>query len=114
MPTQSSPNLADLLRMLNAATDRNALQWNTTAEENSFRADTHTGLVRVSRNPSEPLYTLSLIDQGGIVMDEFRPSGEDEIAALDILYKKARVKALNLDWKLKGLYDYLKTLAGEP
>lgn len=113
MPTQSSPSLADLLRMLNAATDRNSLQWGKTADENSFRADAGNGLVRVYKDPAEALSSLTLVDEAGTVMDEFHPSGEGEIAAFDDLYRKARIKALNLEWKLNGLFNHLKNLAGE-
>src|SRR5262249_16234475 len=113
MSAQTSPNLDDLLRVLNAATDRKTLHWNKTAEEETFRTELGIGMVRISKVSPAPGYILSLLDQEGIVLDEYQPSGEGELIAIETLYKKVRRQALNLDWKLKGVYDQLKSLAGE-
>ncbi len=113
MPAQATPSLDDLLRVLNAATEKNVLQWSETAAEDTFRAELGLGIVRVSKTSAAPRYTLSLIDQEGVLLEEFQPSGEGELIAIENLYKKARNKALNLDRKLKGLYDHLKGLVGE-
>jgi hypothetical protein len=103
-----------LLRVLNAATDRGTLPWATTAEEDTFRAALGLGMVRISKVAAAPRYSLSLLDEEGALLDEYQPSGEGELIAIEALYKKARNKALNLDWKLRHLYDHLKNLAGEP
>jgi hypothetical protein len=113
MPVQSSPNLDELLRVLNAATDKNTLRWTKTAEEDTFRAELGLGIARISKTPDASRYVLSLLDQEGLLLDEHQPSGEGTLVAMETLYKKARSQALNLDWKLKGLYDHLKVLAGE-
>jgi len=118
MPTQSSPNLDDLLRVLNAATDKDTLNWETTAEEDTFRAQAGFGMVRISKAvgtmSDDSRYVLSLLDQEGALLDEYQPSGEGTLAATEALYKKVRRKALNLDSKLKAIYDHLKQLAREP
>ena len=63
MPAQSPPNLGDLLRVLTAATDRNGLRWNQTADEDAFRTEFGVGMVRISKSSEEVFrYTLSLID----------------------------------------------------
>jgi hypothetical protein len=113
MPAQQAPNLDDLLRVLNTATDKDKLQWNETAEEDTYRAEFGLGMVRISKEPTSSRYVLSLLDREGILLDEYRPSGEGTLVAIEHLYKKARSRALNLDWKLQGMYDHLKKLAGE-
>ncbi len=70
-------------------------------------------MARIAKVPVSSSYVLSILDQEGNLLDEYQPSGEGELIAIEVLYKKARNKALNLDRKLKGLYDHLKTLAGE-
>jgi hypothetical protein len=114
MPAQSSPSLDSLLRVLNAATDKNVLHWNKTAEEDTFRAELGVGMVRISKTSAASRYMLSLLDHDGTLLEEYQPSGEGEVIAIEALYKKARIEALNLDRKLKGLYDHLKSMAGEP
>jgi hypothetical protein len=113
MPAQTSPNLDDLLRVLNAATDKKALNWKTTAEEDTFRAQLGAGMVRISKVLEASRYTLSLLDHEGTFLEEYQPSGEGTLIAIENLYKKARRQALNLDSKLNNFYDHLKSLAGE-
>jgi hypothetical protein len=113
MPVQPPPNLDELLRVLKAATERNTVQWQTTAEEDTFRAQLGSGMVRISKTPNGSRCVLSLLDENGTLLDEYQPSGEGELIALGDLYKTARRRALNLDWKLRSLYDQLKALAGE-
>ena len=113
MPAQSSPSLDDLVRVLKAATEKNSLHWKETADENTFRAELSTGAVRISKTSAAPRYLLTLLDHDGTLLEEYEPSGEGEMIAIEALYKKARIEALNLDWKLKGLYDQLKSMAGE-
>jgi hypothetical protein len=114
MPTQSPPSLDELLRVIKAATDRNAVQWQTTAEEDTFRAQFGFGMVRISKTPDGARYVLSLLDQNGTLLDEHPSSGEGEFIALGELYKTARRRALDLDWKLQSFYEQIKALAGEP
>ena len=113
MPRPSSPSLGELVRVLNAATDKQVLHWGTTAEEDTFRTELGIGIVNISKTSSPSRYLLSLLDQEGILLDEYQPSGEGELLAIEALYKKARSQALNLEWKLKNLYDRIKSLAGE-
>jgi hypothetical protein len=113
MPASTSPSLDDLLRVLNAATDKGTLQWKTTAEEDTFRTQVALGMVRISKVPDPPGYLLSLIDNDGTLLDDYYPSAEGELNAIEALYKKVRRQALNLERKLKGVYDHLKSLAGE-
>jgi hypothetical protein len=113
MPAQTPPNLNDLLRVLNAATDKKTLHWNTTAEEDTFRAQLDRGMVRISQVSAPSRYKLSLLDQDGILLDEYQPTGQVELMAIEALYKKARRQALDLDGRLKSVYDRLKNLAGE-
>src|SRR4051812_2158424 len=101
MSAQPTLSLDALLQVLNAATDKDKVRWNTTAEEDTFRAETDFGMVRLARSPSASRYALSLIDQEGTLLDEFQPSGEGEVIATENLYKKVRNKALNLDRKLR-------------
>jgi hypothetical protein len=113
MPTQTAINLDNLLRVLNVATDKNALHWNKTADEDTFRSEFGLGTVRIAMVPEASRYVLSLIDRNGILLDEYRPSGEGELIVIENLYKKVRRQALDLDAKLKSVYDQLKKLAGE-
>jgi hypothetical protein len=113
MPAQTSPNLDDLLRLLNAATEKNSLRWTKTADEDTFRAELPLGAVRITQVPDAARYQLSLLDQEGTLLDVYQPSGEGELIALENLYKKVRRQALNLDWKLTDVYNQLKALAGE-
>ena len=113
MPTQAAPNLDDLLRVLHAATDKKTLHWKTTAEEDTFRTDFGAGIVRLSREEAGSRYRLSLLDGAGTLLDEFQPSGEGEVIQLEALYKKARRQALDLDLRLRSVFEQLKTLAGE-
>ena len=113
MPTKTHPNLDDLLRVLTAATERSKLHWQTTADEDAFRAEFGFGMVRIEQNRTSSRYLLTLLDQEGTIVDEYRPSGEGEVIALDVLYKKVRRQALDLDSKLSDLYGHLKQLAGE-
>jgi hypothetical protein len=113
MPAQASPNLDQLLHVLNAATEKNALDWHTTAEEDTFRAQFALGMVRISKVFEPYGYIISLLDKDGILLDEYRNSGEGELIAIEALYKKVRRQALNLDMRLKSVYDQLRSLAGE-
>jgi hypothetical protein len=113
MPAQTLPNLDDLLRVLNAATDKNKLHWSKTAEEDTFRTDFGHGMVRISKVLGAPTYILSLLDRDGTLLEEYLPAGEGELIALDTVYKKVRRQALDLEQKLKGFYEQLKNLAGE-
>jgi hypothetical protein len=70
-------------------------------------------MIRVSKDPTSARYVLSLLDKEGTLLDEYRPSGEGTLVAMESLFKKARSQALDLDGKLKVLYDHLKRLAGE-
>jgi hypothetical protein len=113
MPAQTSQNLDELVRLLNAATDNKMLQWSKAAEEDTFRAQLGLGMVRISRGAAGSGYILSLLDDEGILLDEYQPAAGGELSAVETLYKKIRHQALNLEWKLKGVFDQLKTLAGE-
>jgi hypothetical protein len=113
MPASTSPNLDDLLRVLNAGTDKGTIQWKTTAEEDTFRTQVALGMARISKVPEPSCYVLSLIDNEGTLLDDYSPSAEGELTAIEALYKKARRQALNVERKLKGVYDQFKTLAGE-
>jgi hypothetical protein len=114
MPAPTTPSLDDLLRVLNAATDRGTLRWTKTAEEETFRAELGAWMVRISKVPPSPgRYVLTLLDQDGCLLEDYQPSGEGEVIATEGLYKKVRRQALDLSWKLQGLYDHLKALAGE-
>jgi hypothetical protein len=114
MSPQISLNLDDLLQVLNKATDRKALRWSQTAEEDTFRAEFGYGMVRIARDPDTARYVLTLVDRDGTILDDFQPTGEGTLLALEGLYKKARRQALQLDEKLKALFDHLKSLAEEP
>jgi hypothetical protein len=113
MPARTFPNLDDLLRVLEAATDKQALRWAETADEDTFRAEFGRGMVRIGKSPDTAGYVLTLIDQDGTIVDESQPLGEGEQNALSQLYKKVRRQALNLDERLKALFGHLKSLAGE-
>jgi hypothetical protein len=113
MPAQSPPSLDDLLRVLNAATDKNALRWGKTVDEDTFRADLGLGMVRISQDSADSNYALSLIDQEGNLLGKYEPTEPGEVGAFEALYQKVRAKVLNLDRKLKGLYEHIKGLAGE-
>ncbi len=113
MPAQTPLSLDDLLQVLNKATERDTLHWQSTADQDVFRAETGLGMVRVAKVPYSSSCVLSLVDDEGTLLEEFRPSGEGTQLALEALYKRARQQALNLDRKLKGLFDELKHLAGE-
>ena len=113
MPAQSYLVLGDLLRVLNKATDKNALTWCRTAEEDTFRTESGLGMVRISQGSLDRSYTLSLIDQEGNLLGEYEPTEPGDVAAFETLYQKVRGKVLNLDRKLKGLYEHIKDLAGE-
>jgi hypothetical protein len=113
MPAQTTPNLDDLLRVLNAATDKSKLHWEKTAEEDTFRTEMGLGMIRISKTAGGPNYSLSLLDRNGILLDEYEPAEGGERSALEALYKKVRRQALNLDFQLQSVYDHLKRLAGE-
>src|SRR5258708_312272 len=111
MPPQTLPNLDDLLRVLNAATDKRALRWTDTPSEDAFRAQFGFGLVRIAKDPDTARYVLTLVDRDGTVLDEYHPSEEATQLAFESLYKKARQQALNLDERLMAFFDHLKSLA---
>jgi hypothetical protein len=113
MSVQTSPNLDDLLRVLNAATDKRTIKWSTTASEDTFRAVLDFGMVTISAEDLGPGYILTLLDRDGIVLEQYRSSGEGTLLALEALHKKARHQALEVDEKLKDWYNRLKSLAGE-
>jgi hypothetical protein len=114
MSVQTTLELHDLLRVLNAATDKNALRWNKTLDENSFRAEFGLGMVRIWRSDdSSPRFNLSLLDRDGTILDEYRLQGEDDLVEIEALFRKVRHQALDLGRKLKGVFDQLKKLAGE-
>ena len=114
MPEQTSLNLDDLLRVLHAATDKQRLQWTKTADEYTFRTQVALGLVRIARLGNDPpRYSLALVDQDGVLLDEFLPSGEGTLLAIEALYKKARRSALNLETELRVFYGDLAARADE-
>ncbi len=113
MPAQTAPSFDELLRVVNVATDRKALRWNTTADEDSFRAVFDMGMVRISMVPESPCYLLVLLDRDGTLLDQFRPSGDSEVGDIAALFEKARRQALDVDGKLHRVFIHLKTLAGE-
>src|SRR6266496_5228977 len=113
MAAQTPPNLDEILRALNVATDKGKLNWSTTAEDDTFRANLAQGMVRISKGLPPPRYILSLLDNDGTLLEEYQNSGEGELLALEALYKKARRRALNLGGKLHSVYSYLKQLGGE-
>jgi hypothetical protein len=108
------PNLEDLVQLLRDATDRKAVHWTQTADEETFRAELPFGLVRVAKwaGPHSS-FSLFLVDHDGTLLREYQPSGEGETILLEGLYNKARGQALNLDRKLKDFYDHLKALVGK-
>jgi hypothetical protein len=69
MPTEASPSLDDMLRVLNAATERNTLHWQPTAVEDTFRADFGSGLVRISKVSDPGRYIISLVAHDGTLLD---------------------------------------------
>lgn len=113
MPTQTLPSLEDLLRVLCRATEKNSITWTPTAEDDTFRAQLGRGMVRLAKAPEEAGYSLALLDEEGMLLDEYHPAEPDEREGIAYLYSHARRKALNLDLKLRNLYDHLKSLAGE-
>lgn len=112
MPAHPPPSLDDILRAITRAMQRNALQWQTTADEDTFRAELGLGLVRITKVPETERYVLTLVDQDGVVLDEYQSSGPDCLE-FEVLYREARRQALNLDSKLRHFYEHLKTLGGE-
>ncbi len=76
MSLQTPPSLDDLLRILDAATDKGGLHWTTTAEEGTFRAELGIGMVRLAKEGTGPRYKLTLLDSDGTLLEEYLPSGE--------------------------------------
>jgi hypothetical protein len=113
MPTQTSPNLDDLVRMLNTATDKDRIQWNKTADEDTFRTQFGTAMVRIGASPLGASYVISLLDNQGTLLEQYQPSGEGQMIAVEALYQKIRRQALNLEFKLKNVFDQLKNIADE-
>lgn len=113
-PTQKAfPNLGDLVRVLDSATDRRTIQWKNTAEEDSFRADLGRGKVRVSKLSGPPHYRITLLESEGTILEEYEPSGEGEVIAASHLFKKARRQALDISSKIQSLYEEMQERAGE-
>ena len=111
MSPQQPPTLDDLLPLLNTATDNKSLRWTTTADGDTFRAEFGSNLIRIAKESFPTRYVLTIVDQDGTVLEEYEPSGEGTLLALDRLHKKVRRQALDLDKKLKTVFDQLKRLA---
>lgn len=111
MPEQNSPKIDELLRWLNAATDKSQIRWDKTADPDAFRAELGNGMVRLFRDSDTSRVQLTLIDNEGVFLDEFKSTGSVQDRAFEDLFKKARNQALNIDHKLQGLFDELKVLA---
>lgn len=117
MSTVAIPTLSDLLHVLNSATDQQKIRWEATADEDVFRANVGLGMVRLTKQSDAKgttEYRLAIIDdQNGIVIEEFQLMSNEEFTAMEALYRKARAQGLDVEWKLKDIYDHLKSLAEE-
>jgi hypothetical protein len=72
-----------------------------------------SGFLRLTQSTYRSGYLLELIDHQGKVVEQYEPSGEEEIALARALFKKGRLKALNLEHVIDGFFNNVKAMAGE-
>jgi hypothetical protein len=111
--------LAELVELLEAATEAVRLLWDRKSQEDEFLAVTNFGAVSIAKyedmTPNGPHahYSLTVYNQQGIVIEEFKPTSPDEEALLARLYRLVRRAALNLDSQWSAFLEDLRRKAGK-
>src|SRR5712692_6445931 len=97
----ASERFAQLIDELSSSTHSRRVQWQETAEENSFRVGLGDGMIRIDsgRGSAGRYYRAVLLDRHGRVVDTYLASEDDGISfeVLERMYDEARATALNVD-----------------
>jgi hypothetical protein len=101
--------IRDLIELLIRGTRKSSLEWQSTADENSFRLSAPAGNIRLTR--SEESYEdgvllsriLSILNDKGRVIEQYSPSGASEEGVFDELFTLARRSAYKSNEVLERL-----------
>ena len=130
MPTSEQVSrVSELIRLLNEATEKGNLQWETTQDEDEFRALLRTALVKIRRNRDWPRgtevlpisgefasvesYTIEIFDASNRLIDLLLPTTSAESMQLKEFFWKIRRSALHVDQFYGALLNELKGKAGQ-
>jgi hypothetical protein len=111
--------IKDLIDLLVRGTRSSSLEWQTTADENSFRLTSPAGNIRLTRSEEvyegEPFtsHVLSILNDKGRVIEEYSPSGATEIQVFDELFMSARRSAYKTDEVLAKLMGEIRSQVRE-
>jgi hypothetical protein len=108
-----SPSFADLIRLLDAGTERGQLTWEEDGDEDTFRTKLAQGSVRLSKSGYRGTVFIELLDQKGKEVRQYEAAGAEEERAAKGLLAKVRLKALNLEDVEEWLVGELRQRAGE-
>ncbi|HEX3151714.1 MAG TPA: hypothetical protein VHR66_26820 [Gemmataceae bacterium] len=103
--------LEELVQMLTERTRQKQVQWQVTADEETFRLASNSGNVRVTRHEgfdqesmeSYVYRTLQILNDRGRVIEEYSPKSPDRFAVFDELFTHARRSA----YKTEDVLDQL-------
>ena len=108
----ASPDFAEFIRLLDLATERQQAHWEPTKDEDCFQVRVGPGVMRLTRSTYRNAYVLELIDHQDKVVEQYESTGEEEIAHARALFKKGRMKALNLEHVIEGFFNNVKAAGG--
>lgn len=90
-----------LVQMLTRGTEGGRIYWEKTLEMYTFRATLASGIIRVAKHhPTRvgmPLYSLTVVDLMGRILDDFAPLEIKDVEALASLYELAKASAWSRD-----------------
>jgi hypothetical protein len=105
----TAQRIKDLIELLIRGTHARSLEWQSTADENSFRLTSPAANIRLTRSQEfyegEPYMSLilSIYNDKGRVIEQYSPSGASEDEIFDELFMLARRSAYKTDEVLEKL-----------
>jgi hypothetical protein len=96
-------------------TETGALEWQSTADEDSFRLSYPAANIRLTRSVErdeaehEMVRSLSILNDKGRVIEEYSPRGATEDEEFDRVFDHARRSAYKTDQVLDHLMDEIRS-----
>lgn len=112
----TAQRVEDLIDLLITGTKVGTLKWEPTADEDTFRLRSSAANVRVTRTEGynreeESEFTarrLSVLNDTGRLVEEYDPSGHQQLEKFDSLFAEARRSAHNTEEVLDKLMKELR------
>ncbi len=119
--TMIEARIESLVRLLSRGTAQDLLEWEETADEDTFRLVSATGNIRIEKTvrfddetaQSYPYRCLTILNEKGRTIEEYTPTGATEFYDFDKLFDNARRSAYNTEEILSRIINDISVKIGE-